>query len=159
MIRLERATLAHAGAVCHDLREADRNEWVGATGEPAGPLIHRAVQECPVCWAMVDAESGAVLCLYGASGSDRPTVGVAWLVATRHADAMSWRIVRRVFKPAMATLDEHFDTLVAVADARNTLHHQWLVWAGFTLSGVSQVGPLGLKFLTFTRSAPACASP
>lgn len=52
----------------------------------------------------------------------------------------------------LAELEKSYDTLFNVCDARNTVHHRWLKWAGFKfIRRIDQFGARKVPVIEFAR--------
>lgn len=131
------------------LRAADRAESFAAFGLPPELTLPIGSACADVAFTMVSGQEP--IGMFGASSlPSAPSVGVVWLVATplleRHAVAFL-----RGSRPWVERLHLRWPTLANRADARNTAHHRWLRWLGFTIFAEEPFGPQGLPFLSFAK--------
>ena len=149
-VTVEDATLAHVTSVLDDIRPADPREWYAGTGlffEEA--IKHVFTGEGYRKVALLD---GLPLCFWGVDPG-----GNVWLFATETAEKYDLKLAR-LLKPELGKLLDIEPRLIALADARNTRHHVWLRWVGFTYREEFPVGPFGMDFKLFTKEAEPCAS-
>jgi hypothetical protein len=67
------------------------------------------------------------------------------------------KVFLRASRQIVEEWQRDFPRLHNYTDARNTVHHRWLRWLGFTFTARHETfGPLGLPFYEFVRIAP-CA--
>lgn len=144
-VTVEDATMAHVEAVEDDIRVADMREWYAGTGRPFLEAVAGAFKSAdPKRVALLD---GLPICFWGWDPE-----GNIWLFATDTAVEHFFPL-HRVLRPELARIHAQCPKLTAKADARNTVHHEWMRWLGFKEVGVEHFAPFGLPFLTFTREA------
>lgn len=100
--------------------------------------------------AMVWVADGAPCVLFGAVPLDDTTASI-WMVGTPGLEKHKSFLLRRV-RSVVADFNERWPLLVNTADARNTLHHRFIAWAGFTFFAERRLN--GLRFLDFARINP-----
>lgn len=149
------ATLDHAESLIKDVRQADRNEWVAGSGEPTLDRLRAAIAyPVGIVRTVVLAATHEVLLIWGAHDDpeDGPCVGRAWLIATnlamRHAIGL-----HSLMDVEVALMDATYERTVALADARNRVHHKWLIWLGYDYFDTTLRGPWSLPFYRFERHA------
>ena len=102
--------------------------------------------------ARVIEHEGVPFAMYGVCPSAvRQGQGVSWLLGTDDLSKHSIWFLRNCDR-MLAGMHEHFATFGNLADERNTVHVNWLKWAGFTFGGRIEHG--GTHFLEHWRTAP-----
>lgn len=138
---------------CEDWRIQDRMEWRAASG-----LTIK--QQCFAAWpfeyARAAYDGDTLLCMWGVEASEMKGVGNVWLVATNAAVPRA-RAIHRHLKAEFEAILKLYPEVQCYADARNTRHHEWLRWLGFTEYGEKPYGVLGLPFKYFHRGEDPCA--
>lgn len=149
MLYPQRATPAHVASISSNLREADRNElWAAGVDNPQA-VLEDAARSASGAIAGCD-ESGEPHLLFGVTPHPHePMVGFIWAVAT-----VGMLSHRRMFLTHSLQWIEGFHKTFPIltnrTDCRNTEHHRWLQWCGFTI--INRVeGPRGLPFYEFVR--------
>lgn len=149
---VERATLADAEWLAQNLREADRQELIGLTGDNPLDTLRRSVIMGRPSLALKTNE-GELLAILSVVpwGSNLGFVGLSGTPAIEETRMAFLRGSRDV----LAELDKKFDTLCNVCDARNTVHHRWLKWLGFTFIARHETyGAGGIPVFEFARIRP-----
>lgn len=153
----ERATLAHAQSLLRDVRQVDREEWVGACLRRIEDTLPEHVEKSGELAMAAVHPDGTTLSLWGALPSDHPEVGCAWLVSTNRA----YHHVlghHRHFKAGLKAMHDRYRVLMAWAWWENTVHHQWMEHFGFRRSGRWAYFTPGFKFIEFVHEVTPCAS-
>lgn len=150
MERVRPATVPDAVSIAARLRAADREECLAATGLPPEIVLPSSVLRKPVNVALND--DGTPEVLFGADGvPSHPNVAVVWMVSTGAIHSHPTEFLRQSLK-WVDCWHEKFDVLTNFVDARNTLHHKWLRWLGFSfLRKVDSLGPYSLPFYEFAK--------
>lgn len=133
------------------LRDADRMELEAATGRDATGVVVQSVAISSMCW--VATERGMPLVLFGAAPMPHHEnfVGVPWLVASPALIPYAVPFLRRC-APFLDEMQRRYPLLVNYTDARNTVHHRWLRWLGFTfIRRHERMGAAGIPFIEFVR--------
>jgi hypothetical protein len=148
-ITVQDANLEHLHNILPDVRPADLREWYAGTGS----MFTQAATETLTSggYQKVALLGNLPLCFWGVS-----TAGEVWLFATTTAERYALGL-HRVLRPELDKLFDIAPRLTALADSRNTKHHLWLDWLGFTLEEEVGAGPFGLPFKLYTKEAPSCA--
>ena len=124
------------------VRPADMSEWVGGTGvrffDYGLATINEAIKQGH--YSRVAKINGKPMLVWGCDKD-----GNVWMFATEDAEKHSLSLHRAAL-PELDYMVKHYGPLVAVADERNTKHHVWLHWLGFThVKNIIQ-GPFRLPF-------------
>jgi hypothetical protein len=130
------------------LREADLQEIAAGTGEPALSVLTRGLTTSRPC--LVGCVNDDPIVIFGvAPNSDNS--GSIWMLAT-DAIVTHRRAYLSMCSSWLNTLNGLYPTLLCLADARNTVHHRLIKWAGFRYHGkIESHGVAQLPFLLFTR--------
>lgn len=146
------ATLADAEELARTLREADREELEGITGDPALRVLRSSILLGDPALTLRSAEGVLAGILSVVPVGLRH--GVIAMSGTREIERSSTAFLRGS-RDVMAHLDARFDTLFNVCDARNEVHHRWLRWLGFTfLRKIETYGARGVPVYEFARIRP-----
>lgn len=144
-VTVEDASLEQVLSVLPDIRPADLREWYGGTGRWFEEAVAEVFQdETPKRVALVDGIP-AVFWGWDSNGS-------IWLFATKRAEEYALPL-HRILRPQLAEILKDHPVVSAVADSRNTKHHEWLHWLGFRSGEVVHCAPFGLPFIVFTKEA------
>lgn len=82
---------------------------------------------------------------------DDPTLGTVWLMGSEVIEQVSNTFLRES-RTWVKKLGEGFRGLWCATDARNTDHHRWLRWLGFTSGGVVNAGVDGEPFIVYMNT-------
>jgi hypothetical protein len=146
------ATWSDVPILAPDLREADKAEIAAGCGLPPNEAISvgiRAGQARVAC-----LNNGYPVAVYGvvpgpSVASLKP--GVIWMLATNGFKALHTQFLREGGRE-LDRLTEGYDLVYNFTDARNSLHHRWLRWMGFTfIKTHPQHGVERRPFLEFVR--------
>ncbi|NKW09141.1 hypothetical protein HGG76_02530 [Ochrobactrum tritici] len=132
-----------------DIRLADLKEWYAGTGTTDIPEHLSYVYDSAAYGKVAIGKDNEVLLAFGVDPWE-PEVGNIWMFATDTAE----RLAVSLHKEALKYLEEMqslFPTLRALSDSRNTKHHRWLEWLGFSFIREESSGPFGLPFKLYTR--------
>lgn len=131
------------------LRPEDRDESYAAFGLPPELTLTFGARFSDVAFTMVAGEEPVGM--FGVSGlPEVPHAGSVWLVATPTLERHAVTFLRGS-RPWVDRLHRRWPVLMNRADARNTVHHRWLRWLGFTIYAQEPYGPFGLPFLSFAK--------
>jgi len=134
-------------------RSEDKLEWERGLGVPFEESFSSALAADKQAVAMFDS-NGTPVCVWG--GFVHNPYGLyVWLVATRAVDKLNLSAHRHL-KNELNKLHKRCDTLVAVADSENVVHHRWLTWLGFKKQEVVHIQPrphsVPHPFIVFRRT-------
>lgn len=116
--------------VAADARPADVAEVRSSSGQTIeealtqGLLSGRCMTIC--------LSDGTPVGMYGVAPCYDPRLGAAWMLAA-NSIAPLYRQFLRESRSKIDELSEGYDILFNFTDARNTVHHRWINWAGFTI--------------------------
>lgn len=151
-VEIRVGTKADALALGPILRTEDRDELEAASGKDATMCLTEAHAMSSTCWTAL--ERGVPLTMFGAAPMPgHPGVGVPWLVASPGLLPHAIPFLRRC-APFLDEMQRAYPLLVNYTDARNTVHHRWLRWLGFTIiKRHERIGAAGIPFYEFVRIA------
>lgn len=139
----------HVESIAARCRKADVDElWASAMMTPQEAL-HSALELCP------DAMTGVVddvpVCMFGVTPwSILGRTGAPWMIGTTDIREHAKSFLRGS-KAAIKVMEEPYDTLVNMVDARHLEAVAWLRWLGFTIHEAIPYGPFGLPFHPFEK--------
>jgi hypothetical protein len=118
---------------------------------PPVTSLLRAIQAARETTWVWDIE-GRPEAIFGVVPLDDRTASI-WMVGTDALETHKRFLLRQV-RPGRRQLQRRWPLLVNTADARNTLHHRFIKWAGFTFFAERRLN--GLRFLDFARINQMC---
>jgi len=133
------------------LRLADQQE-IEAHGHEPLEALYRGYDTGP-SWVGVD-EHGP-WGIFGVSPwvDFNPSWGVPWMLTTGRMRHHSRQFLRES-RAHRKLLQEGYDTLLNIVDARNTDHIRWIKWAGFEVASEPFIyGPFDMPFYQFWSHA------
>ena len=154
-ITVARPTREDCFALAPALRQADRDEVTAASGSlPEASLLAGLATDCHVI-----KSHGKPIAMLGVGTTqydDR--VGVPWFLSSQEMfDHHTIPFLRRC-RAVVDDWQQRYPLLVNFTDCRNTVHHEWLRWLGFTfIARHEHFGAARIPFLEFVRIAP-CAN-
>ena len=143
------ATTADIRPLTDDLRPADILEIRAASGAAHGDAIRQGVGLGALVACL---PNGLPAALFGVTTSwENSDIGLIWMVATNGF----WKLTRQFLRESYAVVDHlgvDYRVVMNYSDARNTAHHRWLRWAGFTIiKRHEQFGVEQRPFLEFAK--------
>jgi hypothetical protein len=149
---VRRATVEDAVRIAPLLRQADREECLLIAGMAPEALLPAAVAAAPDHTHTMVANDGSLLGLFGVTGLPVEGVGAVWMLATDDLPAHATTFLRES-RRWVERLQGDYPVLVNVTDSRNTTHHRWIEWCGFTLLGRRNT-PAGIPIIEFAKAKP-----
>lgn len=146
---VRRATKADALYIAENLREADRQEVLAASGGDPRIILPALVDPR---WETLCAGMGDTpVVLFGCHEVyENPDVGVIWMLSTpvinRHR-----RLFMRCARRFVDVFHKRHTVLTNFIDARNTVHIRWLKLLGFKMLRRVPYGAQSLPFIEFAR--------
>lgn len=137
--------------IANDVRDEDKVEWETASGMPLMDALWTSLRS-DSAWVAGDFTPWGyrALAAGGATPSILRGVGNAWMILTKEGASRPHRLQRNFFIFLRSLLGT-YPTLHAWADARNIMHHEWMLKCGFTQTdAVVTIG--GFPFILFTYS-------
>jgi hypothetical protein len=145
----------HAVAVAETIRPEDAAEIQAMAGLPPLEGLVEAVAWSSVCFAMMADDQPVAL--YGAR-QVLPGIGVVWMIAGTGILKHTTQFLRSSVEYTNRLHDEiGCDTLANYTDKRNTLHHKWLRFTGFSFGKEVITGHEQRPFYEITRTRFPCA--
>ena len=143
------ADLSDVPLIVADLRPADLAELKAASAYPLGTTLRFGVN---YGYAEVACLSdGTPVALYGAAPTANPDLGLVWMVATNRFSSLHRQFLREC-RERIERVGQGYKALFNYTDARNTVHHRWLKWCGFSIiKEHPNFGVGGRPFYEFVR--------
>lgn len=140
-------TLEHVKFVADNIRQADKDELYSASGKfPLHALLHGFTHSD---YLKAGCVNGQPINIFGTVPVLEGTA-LVWMVGTDGILDVSTRFLRESRKYA-DEMQENYPLLWNFVDAKNTVHHRWLQWLGFTLIRKIKYGVLQGDFYEFAR--------
>ena len=144
---IELATIEHVQALLPDVRQADIDEFIAASGQTPEEVLNLALRVSTRAWAGI--ADGQVVNIFGvAPASLLGGKGIPWMVGSTHID-LHKRAFLRGSRAALADMLSLYPHLENYVDQRNHLAKAWLHWLGFRLEDPAPYGVQGLPFHRF----------
>jgi hypothetical protein len=138
--------------IAEHLRPTDIEEIAAMSGVSPHEAIRVSAEISSHCFVATDRHNNPCV-VFGAAPHPLPGVGVVWMVGTPGIDREAIGIAR-ASRPAFDLLNEAYPiALWNFIDDRNHLSRRWLAWGGFREIGKQPMGPEGLPFTIFARTA------
>lgn len=139
----------HVPALAERLRQADKAEIAAASGLDPLRGLGQSVALSHVSHTIMEGEEPVAI--YGAREL-KDGEGLIWMLAS---DALERRSIQ-FLRSSVEYIDRLHDevgchTLSNFTDKRNSLHHKWLRWTGFTFEREVHIGPQSMPFFQITR--------
>lgn len=149
-VKILRATKAHAHMMQYQARDADRAEFLAATGKQPFDSIMDGIEKGD--FAAAGFVNDELVCIFGiAPAAIIGNVGAPWLISSRNIEKHG-RVFLRECRRYMDELAASYGLLINYVDARHTDAIRWLRWLGFTVAETPvPYGVMGLPFHKFTR--------
>lgn len=143
------ADLSDVPLIVADLRPADRAELLAASPYPLGDTLRYGVT-FGYCEAAC-LPDGSPVALWGTTPTQDPDLGLVWMVATNRFSSLHRQFLRGC-RWGLQRVGHGYKALYNYTDARNTVHHRWLKWCGFTIiKEHPNFGVEGRPFYEFVR--------
>jgi len=140
-----------------DLRDADVAEIKASTGRAPEAVLYASLGLSGGDTRVICMADGAPVAIYGVVPLPAPYKGAGgiWMVATNQFKLLSRQFLREC-RGEISDLCRGYKAVFNYTDARNTLHHRWIKWAGFTIiKRHERYGCEGREFLEFVRITEA----
>lgn len=145
------ATHADIPLIAQDMRDADVAEVKAFSGKQPEEALKNGLQFTGGVTETICLPNGVPVGMYGVVPTDQPRVGVVWMLASNGIKHVQRQFLRES-RGAISDLIRDYDLVFNFTDARNTTHHRWIKWAGFTIIKKHQnFGTEQRPFLEFTR--------
>ena len=137
--------------VANNLRQADREEVAAVSGRTPMQSLSYAWEFCPYMKTGFVDEVPFLIFGVGPAPRQKDT-GLVWMLATNYLAAPKCRrALARHSRKWVEDMQSLYPRLTNKTDLRNTAHHRWLKWCGFSFTGIEAVGPTNAPFITFER--------
>jgi hypothetical protein len=151
------ARLEDVPSLAADLREADIAEIKASSGsDPRGALIRGITLGVTKVACLPDDTPVAI---FGIVPIDQHT-GAIWMVATTQFKSLHRQFLREC-RGELEAISADYRLLFNFTDARNSVHHRWIKWLGFTIIKRHETfGHEGRAFLEFCKitKGPPCVN-
>lgn len=151
------ATMADIEILAVNLREADVAEIKASSGsDPRGALM-RGITTGVTRVACLP--NGIPAAIFGVVPMGQDT-GAIWMVATKQFKKLHRQFLREC-REELEDISAPYRLIFNYTDARNTVHHRWIKWMGFTIiKKHEQFGHEGRAFLEFVKitEGPPCVN-
>lgn len=151
------ANMADIEILAVNLREADVAEIKASSGsDPRGALV-RGIAAGVTRVACLP--NGIPAAIFGVVPVGQDT-GAIWMVATKQFKNLHRQFLREC-RGELEDLTANYRLIFNYTDARNTVHHRWIKWMGFTIIKRHEThGHEGRPFLEFVKitGGPPCVN-
>lgn len=145
------ANHADVPIIANDMREADVAEVRAYSGSNPEEALRNGLQYTGGVTKTICLPNGVPVGMYGVVPTDQPRVGVVWMLASNGIAGMQRRFLRES-RARIAEITTGYDLVFNFTDARNSVHHRWIKWAGFSIIKKHQsFGAEQRPFLEFAR--------
>lgn len=131
-LEVQPAKLSDCLWLCSEVRQADRDEVRAATG---GTVLHALVEGLQGSRETWTARLGKTpIAMFGVAPiplDPEVRYGAVWLLGSDRIQEVRYTFLRES-RPWLERLEQGFDLVGNVVDARNTIHIRWLRWLGFS---------------------------
>jgi hypothetical protein len=143
------ANSADIPIVAQDMRDADVAEVQAYSGHTPEQALENGLTYPGGTTRSLCLPTGVPVGMFGVVPTDQPKVGVIWMLASKGITQIQ-RYFLRESRGEINGLIRGYDLVFNFTDARNTTHHRWIKWAGFTILKKHQnFGKEQLPFLEF----------
>lgn len=149
MLHTEVTEAWHISSLASRLRDADKQEIKASSDLEALEGLSRSVEYSPICYTIMEDE--LPVGIFGTAPDDANSA-LVWMLASedlkRHSRQFlreSRDYIKQLHKESKA------DLLWNLTDKRNTVHHKWLKWCGFSFIREVNWGAHNLPFYEFGR--------
>lgn len=145
------ATTADVPLVAQDLREADVAEVRAASGMNPEEALMTGLMYPGSRTMTIKLPNGYPVGMYGVCPVS-PGVGAVWMLAANGIHQVSFQFARESHR-GIDELCQGYDIVFNFTDARNSVHHRWIKWAGFSIiKKHEQYGFEGRPFYEFVKT-------
>lgn len=123
------------------LRKEDVEEVLAAGGASMEESLTDGLLSPDGCFTAIDEDGRPVLMFGTVPHPAIPMVGFIWLLASEEITKHRLDFLRKT-RPFVDHFHEKYQLLMNFTDCRNTVHHRWLRWCGFSfINTVKGLGP------------------
>lgn len=142
------ARLEDVPVLADNLREADVEEIKAASGSDPRGALYRGLRDGKAYVACLP--NGIPVTMYGVVPM-LPQVGGIWMVASKQFHLVHRQFLREC-RGALEDISRDYRLVYNFTDARNTVHHRWIKWLGFSIIKRHETfGHEGRPFLEFVK--------
>lgn len=131
---VRKSVWADVSIVAASMRDADVAELKASTNTTPEEALYRGLlhnvfgggKTLTIC-----LPDGTPTAMFGVAPSGQADVGYIWLLATNDLKKVQTQFIREC-RGYIAEISQGYRVVCNYTDARNTLHHRWLQWTGFT---------------------------
>jgi len=143
------ATSADVPLIAEDMRPADMAEVKAFSGVGPKRALFSSLRNCQAEVACLP--NGVPVAMYGTVSSGVPNFGVIWMLAANQFHKLQVQFIRECCEH-LDRISHPYRAVFNYTDARNTVHHRWLKWCGFTfINRHEQFGCEGRPFYEFVK--------
>lgn len=145
------ANHADVDIIASDMRDADVAEVKAYSGDTPEDALKKGLNQPGSITKAICLPNDVPVGMYGVVPTDEPRVGVIWMLAANQLEQLHRQFLRES-RGYIEDLCQGFDLVFNFTDARNTVHHRWIKWAGFTIiNRREEFGEAQIPFLEFAR--------
>lgn len=134
--------------ITQDLRRGDVDEVKAALGITPDAAIYSGLEWPGADTLAICLPDGKPVGCYGICPTEH-RVGAVWMLASNDISKLHRQLLRESRK-RIKYLAKDYDLIYNFTDARNTVHHRWIKWAGFSIiNKIEQYGVAKLPFYEF----------
>jgi hypothetical protein len=133
-----------------NLRDEDKAEVSAASGLDMEVALERGYLHSKICKTICMSD-GTPAAIFGVADTGIKGLGSIWLLATPDLLKVQRQFLRECRK-GISDISQGYTCIFNYTDARNTVHHRWLKWCGFTFIKQHDQHGLGqIPFLEFVK--------
>ena len=145
------ATHADIPIIAGDLREADVAEVKAFSGKSPEDALRTGLDYPGSVTRTICLGNGLPVGMYGVCPTGVPRVGIVWMLAANRISTIHRQFLRES-RERIAEIAQGYDLIFNFTDARNSVHHRWIKWAGFSIIKRHEIfGTEQRPFLEFAR--------
>ena len=145
------ATHADIPLIAQDMRPADVAEVKAFSGRTPEEALKAGLEYPRSIAKSIRLPNGLPVGMYGVCPSGMERVGVVWMLAANGIEPL-YRQFLRECRWRIDEISQEYSLIFNFTDARNTVHHRWIEWAGFQIIGRRErFGVEQRPFLEFHR--------
>jgi len=133
------ATHADLPIIAHDMREADVAEVKASSGKTPEEALRAGLNYPGAITKSIRLPNGMPVGMYGVCPSQHEGVGIVWMLASNAIEPL-YRQFLRESRQRIMEISQDYHLITNFTDARNSVHHRWIKWAGFTILNTRDFG-------------------
>lgn len=136
--------------LAENLRSNDVAELDAQSGLTPRKALEMALVFAKECRVISDG-NGVPIGVYGVSDTNIKGLGSIWMMATPDLIKHQRQFLREC-REGISDISQGYSCVFNYTDARNTVHHKWLKWCGFTfINKREEFGRNGETFYEFVK--------